>query len=197
MRPTLRHVLLLAPLALLAPTARAATPAAAAAPAAPATGTLQLGKGDVVTIDLSKLPARVSRRGTATCVALVAVPDQRPQEKRCDQPFAFEVPLAGPPIVMIFTPDKGAPERLELPLARAAEPRLFTSPGVGTFAQAPVAASGKGGTTEEQSLARAAATQACRGCTGSAEFRLREWTVADAPPAALDMGLTVKRVSKP
>ena len=99
MRPTLRHVLLLAPLALLAPTARAATPAAAAAPAAPATGTLQLGKGDVVTIDLSKLPARVSRRGTATCVALVAVPDQRPQEKRCDQPFAFEVPLAGPPML--------------------------------------------------------------------------------------------------
>jgi hypothetical protein len=199
MRPTVRLLprLALAALAFAAAPVSAAPPEPAKAPAAAASGPLQLGKGDVVVIDLSHLPDRLQRRGTAVCVGLVPAVDKVPQEKRCEQPFTYEVPLSGPPIVLSFEATKGyAKERIELPLARAAEPRRFTAPDVGTFAQVPTPAGAQA--ASEQGPARTAAAAACKACTGAATpFQLREFSLTDKGPSALDVRITVERHSKP
>lgn len=182
---------------LLLAAALAPAPALGGPPAAAAPQDQAIGKGDVLSVDLSRVPARVERRGTAICAAARITATGAPEEVQCRQPFTLDAPFAGDPIVLLFQPtDGGRPVRLEYPLVRDPRPRAFTAPSAGTVRQlkaaAPKVAAGAAAMPADLvAQAREAAQVACGKCPG-ATFALRDLTVDEVPPAALEVVITIQ-----
>jgi hypothetical protein len=173
---------------------------ALAAPPAPPARSLPVGQGDTVSVDLSRVPARIERRGSAACVgARITLVGTR-EELKCAQPFTFDAPLQGDPVVLIFEPKGGGkPTRLEYPLERDPRPRRFVAPAAGTISQpaAPPAGAAKDGAAKDAmpadvlAKARAAATEACDRCPPGSPYALRDFTVEQGSTAALEVSVTV------
>lgn len=177
--------------------------AMAAAPTAPAGQPVS--KGSVVSVDLSRLPSRVERRGTALCLGARMTATGVPEEVRCQRPFTYDAPVEGDPLVLVFRPsDGGRPTRLEIPYRQEARPRTFTAPGTGTVAaEAPAAAKAtatpaKGETSppglppEQAERARAAATTSCGDCRGAPSFTLKDYTIEAVPPSSQEVVIDIR-----
>jgi len=193
--------------ALPRPLARLLLAAALLVPAAStraAGGTVPVGKGDVVKVDLSRVPSRMEFRGTAICTATRITLTGAPEELTCTRPFTFDGPVTADPVVLVFQPKDGsAPTRLEFQVARDPWPRTFTAPSAGTVstgtapsppkaATATAAGEGKAGPPAEVlEKARGAAAAACGACQGAA-YTLRDLQVAGAPSFALEVPITVE-----
>ncbi len=187
MRPSLRPLagLLLAAALPLAPAARAAE--AAEQPVV---------KGTLVSLDLSRVPTRLERRGAVTCAGTRLTATGAGEVVPCQRPFTFDAPVAGEPVVLRFRPkDGGRPTRVEFPYAWDPRPRTFTAPADGAVsleaapppkekaAPLPLA-------PEVRARAQAAAAAACGGCLGAREFSLKDFTVEELRAPAQDLVLT-------
>jgi hypothetical protein len=179
--------------------AAALAPGRAPAAAPPATLAGQpVEKGAVLKVDLSRLPSTVEVRGTASCAGGRVTATGAIEEVPCQQPFTFEAPLAGEPVVIVFQPKGGGPPiRLEYPLARAAQPRTFTVPSAGTLSQPPPSPPKPGATTPPlpaalAAQARAAAAARCADCRGPGGFALKDFVLVETPPPALEVVITVQ-----
>lgn len=176
--------------------------ALAAAPAAPAAQPVS--KGSVVSVDLSRLPSRVERRGTARCLGARMTATGVPEEVRCQRPFRYDAPVEGDPLVLVFQPSGGGrPTRVEIPYRQDPRPRTFTAPSAGTLATErpavrPSAPAAKGqaeqpGLPPEQAVrARAAATLACGECRGAPAFLLEDYTIEAVPPSSQEVVIDIR-----
>jgi len=176
-------------------------------------GALPVGKGDVVKVDLSRVPSSRELRGTAICSASRITLTGAPEELTCERPFTFDGPVTADPVVLVFQPKDGsAPTRVEFPVARDFRPRTFTAPSAGTVslgptsspratasatatAPAPAAApAGQGKASpppEVLEKARAVAAAACGACQG-ATYSLRDLILAGAPSSAHEVSFTIE-----
>jgi hypothetical protein len=191
MRPTTRRLggLLLA--AALLPAA-----APAAAPAAPAAAQEQaVAKGAVVSVDLSHLPSRVARRGSATCLGTRLTATGEGEVVTCQRPFGFDAPVDADPLVLVFHPKGGGPPtRHRFPLAWDPRPHTFTVPAAGTVgAEAPPADAGPRPMPPALAAqARAAAAGACGDCKGASGFTLKDFTLEEARTPAQAVAVTIQ-----
>jgi hypothetical protein len=180
-----------------------AAPAAAPGPAAP--GGQPVSKGSVVSIDLSRLPSRVERRGTAFCLGSRMTAIGVPEEVRCQRPFGYDAPVVGDPLVLVFQPSgSGRPTRLEIPYRREPRPRTFTAPATGTvFTEAPAAvkppapaakgeAAPPGLPPEQVERARAVAAASCSDCRGAPTFTLKDFTLEAVPPSSQEVVIEIR-----
>jgi hypothetical protein len=203
MRPTTHRLagLLLVGLGL-PPGALAAAPAGAAPAAA---GAQPVERGAVVSVDLSRLPTRVERRGTALCVGARMTLVGVPEEVRCQRPFTYDAPVEGDPLVLVFQPSGGGrPTRVEIPYQREPRPRTFTAPSAGTVtterpaAARPPAPAAKGEEPPrlpqvQAERARAAATAACGDCRGAPSFALKDYTIEAVPPSSQEVVIDIRQ----
>ena len=197
MPPTSRRLagLLLGPLL--------ASPALAAAPALP--GGQAVSKGAVVSVDLSRLPTRVERRGVALCLGARVTLVGSTEEVRCERPFRYDAPVTGDPLVLVFQPkDGGRPTRVEIPYRRDPVPRTFTAPAAGTVSAEPPAAArpppppAKGAPPpalppEQAERAREAAAATCPDCRGAPSFALKDYTVEAVPPSSQEVVVDIRQ----
>jgi hypothetical protein len=189
MRTSLRRLAVLLAGLGLAPGAPAAAPAGQ-----------PVSKGSVVSVDLSRLPSSVVRRGTALCLGARMTAIGVPEEVRCQRPFTYDAPVEGDALVLVFRPsDGGRPTRLEIPYRREARPRTFTAPGTGTVAaEAPAAAPAAKGEEpprlppEQAERARTAATAACTDCRGAPAFTLKDYTIEAVPPSSQEVVIDIR-----
>jgi hypothetical protein len=171
--------------------------APAAAPTPASLSNLPVEKGAVLKVDLSRLPSSVALRATATCVGGRLTATGVVEEVPCQQAFTFEAPLAGDPVVVVFQPRGGGPPtRLEYPLARDPLPRTFTVPSAGTLSQPPPPPAKPGAAPPLPAAlaaqARTAAAASCAGCRGAGTFALKNFTLVETPPPALEVAITVQ-----
>jgi hypothetical protein len=178
--------------------------ALAAAPAAPAGQPVS--KGSVVSVDLSRLPSSVERRGTALCLGARMTAIGVPEEVRCQRPFTYDAPVEGDPLVLVFQPSGGGrPTRVEIPYQQDPRPRTFTAPAAGTVtteqpaAVRPPAPAGKGDQAPpalppvQAERARAAATAACGDCRGAPSFTLKDYTIEAVPPSSQPVVIDIRQ----
>jgi hypothetical protein len=183
---------------------------AALAPAAAAAQAQPVAKGAVVSVDLSRLPAQVERRGVALCIGARVTATGASEEVRCQRPFAFDAPVTGEPLVLVFQPkDGGRPTRVEFPYQRDPRPRTFTAPAAGTVtreaapaSKAPAPAARGAGETpalppEQAERARATAAATCGDCRGAATFVLKDYTLEAVPPALQEVVVDIRQPPGP
>jgi hypothetical protein len=178
-------------------------------PAARAAGQ-PVAKGAVVSVDLSRLPTRVERRGTAVCVGARVTGTGAKEEVRCQRPFTFDAPVSGEPLVLVFQPADGTrPTRVEIPYRRDSVPRTFTAPAAGTVtaepptapkpppaaASATPSAPGKGAglPPEQAERSREAAAATCADCRGAPAFVLLDYAVEAVPPSSQEVVVDVRQ----
>lgn len=192
MHPPTRRLAGLLLAAALLPTAAPAAAPAGASPEQP------VARGAVVSVDLSRLPSRLQRRGSASCAGTRLTATGEVEVVTCQRPFTFETALGLDPLVVLFRPKGGgAPTRHEFPYAWDPRPRTFTVPADGTVAPeaAPPPKPGAAPrpmSAEALAQARTAATAACADCKGAPAFTLKDLTVEEARAATQDVVITIR-----
>ncbi|MCM2333418.1 MAG: hypothetical protein NDI82_05665 [Anaeromyxobacteraceae bacterium] len=153
-------------------------------------------KGTLVSLDLSRVPTSLTRRGAATCLGSRVTATGEGEVVPCQRPFTFDGPVAGDPVVLRFRPkDGGRPTRVEFPYARDPRPRTFAAPADGVVSlEAPPPPKEKAAplplAPEVRALAQAAAAAACGECRGARDFALKDFTVEELRAPAQDLVLT-------
>lgn len=180
-------------------TAAALLSAAALLPAPALAQEQPVSKGTVVTVDLSRLPSAVARRGSATCLGARLTATGESEPVVCQRPFGFDAPVDGDPVVVVFRPAGGGkPTRHQFPYTRDPRPRSFTVPSAGTVGaeEAPPPRPGAAPRPmppELKAQARAAAEDACRDCRGAPSFALKDFTVEEAQLAGQEVPITIQQ----